>query len=60
MVPAVQDGLKRPREYDYTMGDARALKAYGVIRGLNKILIISREVDPDRATVVLVHEVLGF
>jgi len=60
VVPTVRDGLKRLREYAYPMEDARALKAYGVNSGLNKILIISKEVNPGRATVVLVEEVLGF
>jgi L-lactate utilization protein LutC len=60
VVPTLQDGLKRLREYSLPMEDARALLAYGVNSGLNKILIISREFNPGRATVVLVEEVLGF
>ena len=59
-MPTVQDGLKRLREYAYPMEDARSLKAYGMNSGLNKILIISKEVNPGRATVVLVQEALGF
>jgi hypothetical protein len=60
VVPTLQDGLKRLREYSLPLEDARALQAYGMNSGLNKILIISREVNPGRATVVLVEEVLGF
>ncbi|MCI4373709.1 MAG: lactate utilization protein [Thermoplasmata archaeon] len=60
VVPTLQDGLKRLREYSLPMEDARALRAYGMNSGLNKILVISREVLPGRATVVLVKEVLGF
>jgi len=60
VVPTLQEGLKRLREYALPMEDARALQAYGVNSGLNKILIISREHNPGRATVVLVEEVLGF
>jgi L-lactate utilization protein LutC len=60
VVPTLEDGLKRLREYSLPMEDARALLAYGVNSGLNKVLIISREVNPGRATVVLVNEVLGF
>jgi hypothetical protein len=60
VVPTLQDGLKRLREYALPMEDARALIAYGVNSALNKILIISREAKPDRVTVVLVEEVLGF
>jgi hypothetical protein len=60
VVPTLQDGLGRLREYSFPREDARALLAYGVNSGLNKILIISREVNPGRAIVVLVEEVLGF
>jgi hypothetical protein len=42
------------------MEDARALIAYGVNSSLNKILILSKEPIPERATVILVEEVLGF
>jgi hypothetical protein len=60
VVPTLQDGLKRLREYALPMEDARALVAYGVNSGLNKILVISREHVPDRANVILVEEALGF
>jgi hypothetical protein len=60
VVPSLMEGLKRLREYSLPMEDARALLAYGMNSGLNKILIISREFNPGRATVVLVEEVLGF
>jgi YkgG family uncharacterized protein len=60
VVPTLQDGLKRLREYAYPMEDARALKEYGMNSGLNKILVISREITAGRATVVLVEEVIGF
>jgi hypothetical protein len=38
----------------------RALEAYGIHSGINKVLIINREVVPGRITVVIVDEVLGF
>ncbi len=60
LVPTVEVGLKRLREYSLPMEDARALKAYGVNSGLNKVLLIFREATPGRATVILVDEVLGF
>jgi len=40
--------------------DARAQAAYGIHSGVNKILIINREVNPGRITVVLVDEAIGF
>jgi LUD domain len=60
VVPTMHDGLKRLREYSLPMEDARALIAYGVNSSLNKILILSKEPIPERATVILVEEVLGF
>ncbi|MCI4348332.1 MAG: lactate utilization protein [Thermoplasmata archaeon] len=60
VVPTLQDGLNRLREYAYPMEDARALEAYGINSGVNKILIISKEFSPGRATVILVQEALGF
>ena len=60
VVPTLQDGLRRLREYALPLEDARALKAYGRNSELNKILVISREATPGRATVILVGEVLGF
>jgi hypothetical protein len=60
IVPTLQDGLKRLREYSLPLEDARALQAYGMNSSLNKILILTREPNPTRANVVLVEEVLGF
>ena len=43
-----------------TLEDARALEAYGIHSGVNKVLIVNREIVPGRITVVLVDQVLGF
>jgi hypothetical protein len=40
--------------------DAHAQAAYGVHSGVNKVLIVNRERTPDRITVVLCDEALGF
>src|SRR5439155_4351247 len=40
--------------------DARAQAAYGIHSAVNKILIINREIVPERITVDLIDEVLGF
>jgi hypothetical protein len=60
IVSDVEEGLRRIDEYAFPLEDARALEAYGVHSGVNKVLIINREVVPGRNTVVLVDEVLGF
>ncbi|MBI2040053.1 LUD domain-containing protein [Candidatus Microgenomates bacterium] len=60
IVGDVQEGLKRIYEYSYPLEDARAQKAYGMRSGVNKILIISKEMIPGRITVILIKENLGF
>ena len=60
IVSDLEEGLRRINEYVFPLEDARALAAYGVHSGVNKVLIINRELGPGRITVVFVDEVLGF
>jgi len=60
IVSDLDEGLRRIEEYAFPLEDARAQAAYGVHSGVNKVLIINREINPGRITVVLVDEVLGF
>lgn len=60
IVSDLEEGLRRVDEYAFPLEDARAMSAYGVHSGVNKVLIINREFTPDRITVVFVDEVLGF
>lgn len=60
IVANTQEGIKRIYEYSYPLEDERAQKAYGVRSGVNKMLIINKEVVPERITVILVKEKLGF
>ncbi len=60
IVGDVDEGLRRIYDYCLPLENARAQAAYGIRSGVNKILIINREVVPGRITVVLVDEVLGF
>ena len=60
IVSDLQEGLRRIDEYAFPLEDARAQAAYGIHSAVNKVLIINREIVPDRITVVLVDEVLGF
>ena len=60
IVADVEEGLRRIYEYTFPLEDARALEAYGIHSGVNKIVIINREVVPGRITVVLVDEAIGF
>src|SRR2546428_2438995 len=60
IVSDLDEALRRIDEYVFPLEDARAEAAYGVHSAVNKVLIINREIVPDRITVVLVDEVLGF
>jgi hypothetical protein len=60
IVSDLEDARRRIDEYAFPLEDARAQAAYGVRSGVNKVLIINREWIPDRTTVVLVDEALGF
>ncbi len=60
IVSDLEEGLRRIDEYSFPLEDARAQAAYGIHSGVNKVLVINREVFPGRITVVLVDEVLGF
>jgi len=60
IVSDLEEGLRRIDEYAFPLEDARAQAAYGIHSGVNKVLIINREIMPGRITVVFVDEVLGF
>lgn len=52
--------FKRINEYSFPLEDQRAREAYGIGSGVNKVLIVNREFIPDRLTVILVKQELGF
>ena len=60
IVSDLDEGLRRINDYSFPLEDARAQAAYGIHSAVNKVLIINREIVPERITVVLVDEVLGF
>ena len=60
IVSDLEEGLRRIKDYSFPLEDARAQAAYGIHSAVNKVLIINREIVPERITVVLVDEVLGF
>ena len=55
-------GMKRLYDYVLPLESARANKAYNITTGSNisKLLIINKEIQPDRAIVIIVNEMLGF
>lgn len=56
----LQDGMQRVREYVFPKEDVRAQAAYGVGSTMAKWVILERETTPDRTTVILVDEKLGY
>ena len=60
IVSNLEEGFRRIEGYSFPLEDARAQAAYGIHSGVNKVLIINREIAPGRITVVFVDEVLGF
>ncbi|MBI4037687.1 LUD domain-containing protein [Candidatus Curtissbacteria bacterium] len=60
IVKDTEEGIIRIYEYSLPLEDKRARKAYGMPSAVNKILIINKEVMPERITVILVREKLGF
>jgi L-lactate utilization protein LutC len=60
IVEDLNEAFRRIYEYVFFLEDERARKAYGVGSGVNKLLVINKEIAPNRITVILVREKLGF
>jgi LUD domain len=61
LVKSLDDALKRVDEYVLPLESERAKKAYGVLGSVvAKLLIINKEVNSERITMVIVKESLGF
>lgn len=61
IVKNTAEGIKRIYEYVLPLESERAIKACGVLgSNVSKLLIINNEVSPQRLTLILVGEKLGF
>ncbi len=61
VVPDIDEAIKRVYEYTYPLEDLRAQEAYGGMHSnISKLLIIAREVNPERVKLIFVKEKLGF
>ncbi|MDO8508603.1 MAG: LUD domain-containing protein [Nanoarchaeota archaeon] len=61
IVKDMDQGFKRIYEHSLVLESERARKAYGVLgSSVNKVLIINKEIKPNRINLVLVPEVIGF
>lgn len=60
IVKNIDDGFKRIYEHSLPLENERAKKVYGVGSSVNKILIINKEIQSERITLIIINEVLGF
>ncbi|MFA6393402.1 MAG: LUD domain-containing protein [Patescibacteria group bacterium] len=60
IVKDFEEGMQRIREYVFPRENERALKAYGMGSGINKVMVLNKEVNPGRITMILIKEKLGF
>jgi hypothetical protein len=60
IVKDFDEGLRRIEEYSFPLEDQRALQAYGENSGINKMLVVNKEITPGRITMIIVKEKLGF
>jgi L-lactate utilization protein LutB len=60
IVPTLEDGLNRIRNYAYRLENVRAMKAYGTPSVIGKCVILAHEKNEGRVTLILVKESLGY
>lgn len=61
IVENMDEGMKRIEEHVLPLESDRARKAYGVAgSNISKVLVINKEVNPQRITMVIVKEAIGF
>ena len=60
IVGTLDDAFKRINDYTLPLENERMLNIYGMKSNVSKLLIINKEINPERATVILVKENLGF
>lgn len=60
IVPNLDEAMKRVKEYTFPLENERAMKAYGQGSGINKILIVNKEVNKGRINMIIIKEKIGF
>ena len=60
IVSNLDQATKRIEEHVFPLEDARAMAAYGMHSGINKILIINKEINKDRLNLLFINEKIGF
>jgi acyl-CoA hydrolase len=60
LVKDLEAGMRRVWEYSYPLEIEHARQLYNMATGVNKMLIVNREIRPGRITLIIVKEELGF
>lgn len=60
IVRDISEAVERLERHTFPLEDARAKKVYGAGSAIAKLLLVNREVQPGRISIVLVPENLGF
>jgi hypothetical protein len=60
LVKDVADGMRRIEAHCVPMEERHMQELYKMSTGLNKVLIVNREIRPDRITMIIVKEALGY
>ena len=60
IVKDLNEGLRRIEEYCYLLEEVHMQQLYKMSTGVNKVLILNREIRPNRITMIIVKEELGY
>lgn len=60
LVKDLEQGLRRVWEYSYPLEVEHARQLYNMATGVNKLLIVNKEIRRGRITMIIVKEELGF
>lgn len=60
IVRDLEEGKRRIEEYSYPREDERLRKTMGVPSNISKVLLINKEIQPGRVTMIIVKEELGY
>jgi YkgG family uncharacterized protein len=60
IVKDLHEGLRRIEEYCYPLEEVHMQQLYKMSTSVNKVLILNREIRPNRITMIIVKQELGF
>src|SRR5215510_10202298 len=60
IVKDLNEGLRRIYEYDLPLETEHMRQLYNMGTGVNKLLVVNKEIRPNRSTMIIVKEQVGF